>query len=290
MIADGPGWESLGDLVTKAAALESTAVSDPLNHVLGGYSRFRRYTPQMLRTLDIEASPAAEPLLEAVDALRSDGTADRLPAAELEVEPAAAHPIRSPPLGDGGVVPPAGRVPRRRRLAGAVPFFGRVIVHPLVRRLLISKLPLRHNSTCMPFQRDDYLTILRLLRAKLHAADPEAVDVVDRIAGLSERDFARAEQPKAAVLVYLETLIKVMSERSAGSNGRILNLANRYIRTEEGGPIQALTVQLSPAEQEIHQVESYDLARLPDQSSFIAQLRDLRDAIEEDGGSAEGEL
>ena len=33
-------------------------MSDPLNHVLGGYSRFRRYTPRMLlRTLDIEASP-----------------------------------------------------------------------------------------------------------------------------------------------------------------------------------------------------------------------------------------
>ena len=75
VIADGPGWEGLGDLVAKAAALASTAVSDPLNHVLGGYSRFRRYTPRMLRTLDIEASPAAEPLLEAVGVLRSDGTA-----------------------------------------------------------------------------------------------------------------------------------------------------------------------------------------------------------------------
>ena len=50
-------------------------VSDPMNHVLGGYSRFRRYTPRMLRTLDIEASPAAEPLLDAVGVLRSDGTA-----------------------------------------------------------------------------------------------------------------------------------------------------------------------------------------------------------------------
>ena len=75
VIADGPGWEGLGDLVAKAAALASTAVSDPLNHVLGGYSRFRRYTPRMLRTLDIEASPAAESLLEAVAVLRSDGTA-----------------------------------------------------------------------------------------------------------------------------------------------------------------------------------------------------------------------
>ena len=45
---------------------------------------------------------------------RRHGAAEQLPAAEFEVEPAAAHQIRSPALGDGGVVPPAGRVPRRR--------------------------------------------------------------------------------------------------------------------------------------------------------------------------------
>ena len=50
----------------RAAAFASTSGSDPLDHVLGGYSRFRRY---------IEASPVAQPLLEAVDVLRSDGTA-----------------------------------------------------------------------------------------------------------------------------------------------------------------------------------------------------------------------
>ena len=75
VIADGPGWEGLGDLVAMAASLANTVAADPLNHVLGGYSRFRRYTPRMLRTLDIEASPVAKPLLEAVDVLRSDATA-----------------------------------------------------------------------------------------------------------------------------------------------------------------------------------------------------------------------
>ena len=30
-IAGGPGWEGLGDLVAKAAALASTAVSDPVS-------------------------------------------------------------------------------------------------------------------------------------------------------------------------------------------------------------------------------------------------------------------
>ena len=75
VIADRPGWEGLGDLVARAAALANTVASDPLNYVLGGYSRFRRYTPRMLRTLDIEVSPVAKPLLEAVDVLRSDATA-----------------------------------------------------------------------------------------------------------------------------------------------------------------------------------------------------------------------
>lgn len=142
----------------------------------------------------------------------------------------------------------------------------------------------------MPLDRDDYLAILDILRSELRVADPEAVDLVDRASGMGERDFSRDDQPRAAVLSYLEALIKVMAERSAGQNGRILDLANRYIRTEEGGPIQALTVQLSPAEREIHQVESYDLARLPDRSEFLAQLRDLRDAIQNEGseGGATG--
>ena len=75
VIATRPGWEGLGDLVATAAALANTVASDPLNHMLAGYSRFRRYTPRMLRTLDIEASPVARPLLEAVDVLRNDATA-----------------------------------------------------------------------------------------------------------------------------------------------------------------------------------------------------------------------
>ena len=53
-------------------------------------------------------------------AQRRHGAAVRFPAAKLEVEPAAAYPTRPPPLGDGGIVPPARRIPRRRRLAGAV--------------------------------------------------------------------------------------------------------------------------------------------------------------------------
>ena len=74
-VAEGPGWEGLGGLVATASVLAETIASDPLDHVLAGYGRFRRYTPRMLRTLDIEPSPAAKPLLEAVDALREGSDA-----------------------------------------------------------------------------------------------------------------------------------------------------------------------------------------------------------------------
>ena len=80
-----------------------------------------------------------------------------------------------------------------------------------------------------------------------------------------------------------------MSQRSAGKNGGILELANRYINTENDEPIQALTVQLSVTEQEIKRAESYDLARLPDRRIFLGELRDLRDAIAEDDSFAEGQ-
>ena len=50
-VADGPGWEGLGALVATASVLAETIASDPLEHVLAGYARFRRYTPRMLRTL-----------------------------------------------------------------------------------------------------------------------------------------------------------------------------------------------------------------------------------------------
>ena len=74
-VADGPGWEGLGALVATASVLAETIASDPLEHVLAGYARFRRYTPRMLRTLEIEPSPAARPLLESVHALREGSDA-----------------------------------------------------------------------------------------------------------------------------------------------------------------------------------------------------------------------
>ena len=85
-----------------AAALAHPVASDPLNPCVGGLQSF---PPLHAATAHARWTsrrrPWPKPLLEAVDLLLSDATAQptRLPAAELDVEPAAAHPTRSPPLG-----------------------------------------------------------------------------------------------------------------------------------------------------------------------------------------------
>lgn len=129
----------------------------------------------------------------------------------------------------------------------------------------------------MPLSREDYVEILRLLQSNLVERDPQAFEVV---AGA----FEQPRNPRRAVLHYLDLVEKVVSERSVGENARILALANRFIQTESGSPIQALTIQLSPQEQEIYRVESFDLARLPDRSEFMRGLRGLRNEILEDDG------
>lgn len=60
------GWRNLESLVSAAAQLSDTMSADPLNHVVQGYHRFRRYAPRMLRALDIKAASVAEPLMAAV--------------------------------------------------------------------------------------------------------------------------------------------------------------------------------------------------------------------------------
>jgi len=66
-IQNAGGWSSLRELVATAAQLTDTLAADPLAHVVQGYHRFRRYSPRMLRALEIKAAPVAEPLLTAAE-------------------------------------------------------------------------------------------------------------------------------------------------------------------------------------------------------------------------------
>jgi TnpA family transposase len=69
------GWRDLEGLVATAMQLTSTMAANPLAHVAQGYHRFRRYAPRMLRALDIQAAPVAEPLVEAVRLVAEGGQA-----------------------------------------------------------------------------------------------------------------------------------------------------------------------------------------------------------------------
>ncbi len=77
-VQNAGGWLSLRGLVTTAAQLTDTLAADPLAHVVHGYHRFRRYAPRMLRALDIQAAPVAQPLLAATSIVAgTDTPADR---------------------------------------------------------------------------------------------------------------------------------------------------------------------------------------------------------------------
>lgn len=78
-VGNAGGWLSLKGLVATAAQLTDTLAADPLAHVVHGYHRFRRYTPRMLRLLDIQAAPVAVPLLEAAGIIARAETIVTLP-------------------------------------------------------------------------------------------------------------------------------------------------------------------------------------------------------------------
>lgn len=77
--------EALSDLMMKALTLTKKLDSDPLEYVLFGYSKFRRYTKRMLETIPINGNAAAQPLLEAIVLLKHCNRSDGSQASELPV-------------------------------------------------------------------------------------------------------------------------------------------------------------------------------------------------------------
>jgi hypothetical protein len=136
----------------------------------------------------------------------------------------------------------------------------------------------------MALSREDWIDITRHLQQQVHDADPEVFEIL-------ARHVERWDEPQRYLIDYIDVLVKVMSERSSGSHGRILNELNNWVRTEQGGPIRGLRLVLSPAEQELYRQEHVDLASLPDRSAFISSLRELRAdlmrEIEESGGQSD---
>ena len=64
------GWNAFAELVATASGLTATIAVDPLDFVVNGHVRFRRYAPRLLETLNLQGGPSAKPLLLAVAKLR----------------------------------------------------------------------------------------------------------------------------------------------------------------------------------------------------------------------------
>ena len=74
-VIQDPG--TLETLMMTAMALTKKLTDDPLEYVLSGYGRFRRYTQRMLEAITFEGSEAAQPLLEAIELLKSLNQSDK---------------------------------------------------------------------------------------------------------------------------------------------------------------------------------------------------------------------
>ena len=124
----------------------------------------------------------------------------------------------------------------------------------------------------MALRREDWINITRHLQNQVRQADPEVFELL-------ARHVEPWNEPERYLVSYIDTLIKVMSERSQGGHGRVLNELNTWIRADEDGPIRGIRLILSDSERELYQREYVDLASLPDRTSFIAGLRRLREDL-----------
>lgn len=69
------GWESLAESIAHAKELTRPALEDPLALVSAHFTTLRRYTPAFLAVLDLNAAPAAQDLLAAINLVRTLNTA-----------------------------------------------------------------------------------------------------------------------------------------------------------------------------------------------------------------------
>lgn len=132
----------------------------------------------------------------------------------------------------------------------------------------------------MALSRDDYVAILRRLQSEVREIDPELHSLV-------VEHVERRDDPRQFLLDYLSVLARLMSERSAGSHGKVLNLLNRSLRTESGGPVRGIRLELSPAERDVLRQEHVDLAALPDRTEIVERLMALHNDILYEGSDEE---
>jgi TnpA family transposase len=77
--------ETLEKLMTAAMALTKKLEDDPLEYVVLGYGKFRRYTQRMLEAITFKGNAATHPLLEAIELLKHLNRLDGHQTSELPI-------------------------------------------------------------------------------------------------------------------------------------------------------------------------------------------------------------
>ncbi len=134
----------------------------------------------------------------------------------------------------------------------------------------------------MALSDEDYLSILRHLQEELRLAAPGAHERISRLLGHSRA-------PREALLHYLGAVSRVLGQQSSGPHGRVLDLLNAVMSTEDGGAIRGIRVLLSGVEAQLYGRDFIDLATLPDQARALEELDELRRDLEADEGEERGE-
>jgi len=125
----------------------------------------------------------------------------------------------------------------------------------------------------MPLSREDAIELTRFVEQLLRQYDAGSYELI-------MRSTQRVDEPGRNLLILLGTLMRFYKERSGGEHARILDTINHYVRLPDERPIQGLSVELSPAEQEIYNVEEVDLAVLPDRTQFLDEIHRIIEDIE----------
>lgn len=78
--------EALEELMYTASTLTKKLQSDPLEYVLSGHGKFRRYTKRMLEGITFEGNESAQPLLAAINILKEINCSDKQSEHQLPVD------------------------------------------------------------------------------------------------------------------------------------------------------------------------------------------------------------
>jgi hypothetical protein len=124
----------------------------------------------------------------------------------------------------------------------------------------------------MPLSNEDCVELIRTLQSLVRQYEPELL-------GYLEEKARRDLPPPRYLLSYVDQLLLMTEEYSQTGGDHTLRQLNKFVKTEDGSPIERVFVVLSDTDREIYGTDSVDLSLLPDRQEFIRELRAIRNSI-----------